>query len=46
MEANFMLPCFIADERQPFKIRLCNQTLGSFGPGDELLNLNFREASA
>lgn len=46
MKADFMLAGFITDEWQPFKIRLRDQALGSVCPGDELPNLNFREASA
>jgi hypothetical protein len=41
-----MLARFVADERQCFKGGLSDQALGSFGPFDEPLNLNFREASA
>lgn len=46
MKSHLVLAGFITDERQPLKIRLRDQALSSFGPGDELLNLNFREASA
>ncbi len=46
VEADLVLASFITDEGQPFKILLSDQAPGSFGPGDELLNLNFRDASA
>ena len=46
MKHHRILAGFITYERQPLKIRFRDQALGSFGPGDELLNLNFREASA
>ena len=41
-----MLASLITDERQGFKIRFSDQALADFGPFDEALNLNFREASA
>ena len=46
MEAHLMLAGFITDERQALKLRLRDQALGILCPGDEPLNLNFREASA
>lgn len=46
MKSHLVLAGFITDERQVLKRRLRDQALGIFCPGDEPLNLNFREASA
>ena len=44
--ANFMFARLIAGQRQLLKVRFSNQALGCCRPGEEALNLNFREASA